>query len=254
MGVTIVSELSKRTFPFITGVRFHDDTFVARPIDQLREFRDAYSQRIGLPFACYAHPADVTEDKIRILCDAGLGKVGMGIESGSRRLLKLYRRGSSNAKVLAAACVLHRFSDEMSPPWYDMIVDYFNETEADAIESFHLLEQLPVPHTLHVFSMVLWPGTELYALEKEKGTITDDEKQVYQASYNVHKPTYLTMVYYCFKSRNLVPRPIRKILSLPVIVHILNHPQLRWLYPALVSFLRRARHGFRPAPKYQVNA
>ncbi|MBI3987180.1 MAG: B12-binding domain-containing radical SAM protein [Lentisphaerae bacterium] len=246
-------EWAKKEFPFITGIRFHDDTFVGRPREELEQFRDLYSKRVALPFACYAHPSDVTEEKVRLLCDAGLGKIGMGIQTGSRRLQQLYRRTISDDKILEAAAILNRLGSQLMPPWYDMIVDYFNESEEDAIDSFRLLERLPEPYTLHVFAMVLWPGTELYEREKAKGGITNDEEQVYRASYNVHSPNYLTLVYYCYKHRRSVPAPVRRFLASPRVVHVLNHRRLKRIYPALIGLARRARHGFLPPPSFPVN-
>lgn len=252
---SVVAELAwaKKAFPWITGVRFHDDTFMARTEEDLTTFSERYPSMVGLPFACYAHPVDVREKKLALLCDAGMRKLGMGIQTGSQRLQKLYKRRTPNERILDAATMLHRFEKQLMPPWFDVIVDEFNGTEDDAIETFALLDRLPQPCTLHVYSMVLWPGTELYERARERGSITDDEEQVYRASYNVLRPNYLAFVYYCYKHRHLVPRALRRFLSQRRVVHALNSPRLEKVFSALLGFLRTARHGFLPAPSHQVN-
>ena len=78
-------EIAKRTCVNIRTIRFWDDTFPIRA-SWLREFCQLYAERIGLPFEVWLHPRSARLDSLRMMRQAGLSSVGMGIESGSQRL------------------------------------------------------------------------------------------------------------------------------------------------------------------------
>ena len=85
-------EWAKETFPFIGEICFCDDTFPSRSTTELRHFVQQYQAKIGLPFYVLVTPVNVVKDKFDLLVDAGLTNVGMGIQSGSPRTIKLYNR------------------------------------------------------------------------------------------------------------------------------------------------------------------
>ena len=93
----------------------------------------------------------------------------MGIQSGSQRTLDLYRRPFSNEQVQQAAALLNRYSDSIPAPQYDMILDNPWETEEDLADGLRLLSRLPVPFHLQLFSLSLYPGTELQEKAEDEG-------------------------------------------------------------------------------------
>ncbi|NTV29936.1 MAG: hypothetical protein HGA80_07650 [Candidatus Omnitrophica bacterium] len=71
---------------------------------------------------CWVTPVTLTEEKLNVLLSAGLGKVLMGIQADSVRILKgLYGRNISNEGVVRAARTLAKYRDRMEPPSYDII-------------------------------------------------------------------------------------------------------------------------------------
>jgi radical SAM superfamily enzyme YgiQ (UPF0313 family) len=98
----VIEELvkAKENLPYINGIRFHDDTFIAASVEELKKFSELYHAEVGLPFGCYTSPLEISEEKLRILCDAGLIQVSMGIQTGSPRIQKLYRRPFSNQLII----------------------------------------------------------------------------------------------------------------------------------------------------------
>lgn len=244
----VVGELAwaKERFPFIKGVRFHDDTFVARTQESLEEFRDKYPSKVGLPFCVYAHPRDITRAKMEILCDAGMSRVGMGIQTGSRRLQKKYRRLTTNEMIGGAASLIEEFGRRgLMPPFYDMIIDSYNEEEVDSVETYKLLLDLPMPYSLHIFNMVLWPGTQVFNEAVANGQLVDVDEEVYRASYHVKDPSYISLVYACFRHSKYVPRVVLKFLSNPTVVHFMNSGRLKPAYPPVINFAKLAKNGFR---------
>lgn len=87
----IIEEIrrAKKKHPFISSVVFNDDSFMALPTNKLEEFADAWKREIKIPFVVMGViPNYVRRDKFDILVDAGLNKIRMGIQSGSKRILE----------------------------------------------------------------------------------------------------------------------------------------------------------------------
>src|SRR6266536_1532997 len=70
---------ARAVHPHISTIIFHDDSFMALPMDTLSHFSTEYKKQVDLPFAVYGViPNYVKEEKFRILLEAGLNRVRMG--------------------------------------------------------------------------------------------------------------------------------------------------------------------------------
>lgn len=224
----VVDEIAaaRRVHPHITSVVFHDDSFLALPTKVLEEFGRLYKERIRLPFCIQGViPNFVRREKIEVLLDAGLNRVRMGIQSGSERILKFYKRPSPPKKILEAAEVLADYSRYMIPPAYDMIVDNPIETREDVIETLELTYRMRRPFTFNMYSLRVMPNTDL-AKQFESLDISTDE----MATRNYHdlNPTYancLLMLLSVFRP----PRWLFRQLLKPVKAMSRQQPQYRRL-------------------------
>ncbi len=148
--------------PHLSAVTFQDDCFMSIPFPVLEEFAAKWRERIGLPFAVTGLISrNVDPRKIRLLIAAGMFRVRMGIQSGSPRTLKFYRRPDSVDSIRAAVDVIHGFRKYMMTPSYDVIVDNPTETAEDISATVDLLHSLPRPFILNVFPLMRIPNTEL---------------------------------------------------------------------------------------------
>ncbi|MCP5004241.1 MAG: B12-binding domain-containing radical SAM protein [Planctomycetes bacterium] len=176
----IIAELSCAVtkLPDIRRIMLDDDCFMASPKEYIEEFCREYKHHIGLPFVIRGvHPKTLSEKKLHLLCDAGLVKVRMGIQTGSERIRKMYERTwEMNEETLEAASLIDGFIQTGALKWvmYDIIVDNPWETEEDRKATFELIERLPRPFTLYVFSLCFYPGTPLYERAKTAGLISGD--------------------------------------------------------------------------------
>jgi radical SAM superfamily enzyme YgiQ (UPF0313 family) len=153
----------RRKFPHISQVSFLDDSFMAIPYKELEAFAELWRSEIDIPFAVYGViPNYVKQDKMDILTWAGMNRVRMGIQSGSRRILDFYKRPSPPEKILAAGEVISRLAPEYHiPPAYDIIMDNPIETRQDVVDTLELLYTMPRPYTLLIYSLKVIPNTEL---------------------------------------------------------------------------------------------
>ena len=167
---------AKRRFPHVSQVSFHDDSFMAIRYEELAEFAELWRHEVGLPFAVYGViPTYVKRDKFELLSWAGMNRIRMGIQSGSKAILDFYKRPTSPDKILGAGSVASSFAPKYHiPPVYDIIMDNPIETRADVVATLELLYELARPYTLLIYSLKVIPNTGLADAMKARGIDLDE--------------------------------------------------------------------------------
>lgn len=184
----IIAELSraKKTLSFIRIFKFSDDLFLALPNETIERFCRLYKKSdLRLPLDITGmHPLILKEDKFKLLVDAGLKYVRMGIQSGSQNIRELYGRKETNGKIMEGVQIIHKYRRQLKAIRYDFMVDNPWENEEDIKDSLRLLAQIPKPYKLNIFSLTLYPGTELYNKAKGEGVIKNEGSQIYNKHYH----------------------------------------------------------------------
>jgi radical SAM superfamily enzyme YgiQ (UPF0313 family) len=201
-------------------IAFLDDVFVAAPTQRIVEFAQLYQKKIGLPFYCIVSPLTINEKKLTALLDAGLIRISMGIETGSKRIQDLYERPINNTVILKAALLVHKFIDRMMPPVYDVITDNPYEETQDQLDTLALLQQIPRPYGLLMFSLIFYPGTALYERALDDGLIDNEKEEIYNRNYFRLQSSYYNWVIYGFHRQ--FPRWLLRWMSHPLTFRLLN--------------------------------
>jgi len=177
-GLAHVVDEVKEAFarnPYLETVNFQDDCFLARSPERLAEFCEAYRKEVGKPFIVRSIPTFITREKIASLKAAGLSWISMGLQSGSDRVCSVvYKRTSTPAEFLAAARLV---GDARVAAFYDVILDNPYETDRERVETARVLAATPRPFYVQIFSLTMYPGTELYERSVADGLIRGDEYQ-----------------------------------------------------------------------------
>ena len=162
---------ARARFPHLSQVSFHDDSFMAIPYGQLEEFAELWHDELKLPFAVYGViPNYVRQDKFELLSWAGMNRVRMGIQSGSKNMLDFYKRPTPPEKILKAGEVIASFAPKYHiPSAYDIIMDNPIETRDDVKSTLQLLYMMDRPYTLFIYSLKVIPNTGLAAAMEERG-------------------------------------------------------------------------------------
>lgn len=230
----------KSRFPFIQAVWLSDDSFFATTDDEIKQFSLTYKEKVGLPFYCLGSPTTINENKIKYLVDAGMVCIQMGIQTGSLRVCKeIYHRRISNKQVLKAARIINTHNARMLPPFYDFILDNPYETQEDILATLDLILRLPKPYKLQLFSLVLYPGTQLYEKAKTDGYVTDDKDQIYQKMYKFHQTNYLNFIFSLLN--NNFPKSILRILIQRHLVTIFNRKSMEKVFGLVLSLGKRLK-------------
>jgi len=178
----IIAEIKQglSVFPKIQYVNFPDDGFIAMSEDEIAGFAEKYKKEIGLPFSIMGIIPDfVTQRKIDLLYGAGLKRIRMGIQSFHKPTLELYKRSRNTEKVFEVNGIFQA-KKGMVFPYYDIIMDNpFVEDEKATLETIQNLLKLKGKYTLFLYSLRLYPGTELYY----KGQEAKFQSRLYEDSY-----------------------------------------------------------------------
>lgn len=200
-------------FPEIERIVIEDDFFLNNDA-VIREFSEAYKREIGLPFVVTGmFPSIITEERMRMLVDAGMYRAGIGIQAGSMRVVRqVYKRPATEEQIIRVFNTVAKFKDRFKPV-YQYMLDNPWETDEERLETLRQLFLIPKPYILEIFSLTLFPGTALSERAIKEGLITDERAQVYRKDYHSTKRTYINALFQLFQVQYVPHRVIRWLMS-----------------------------------------
>jgi radical SAM superfamily enzyme YgiQ (UPF0313 family) len=209
-------------FPFIRYINFQDDTLFALSEKKIEAFTRDYKKYVKLPFLVPGvQPSVFTEKKFECLVGAGMLRVRMGIQTGSKKILALYNRKQDNEMVIRVSRRLQKYSKKLTMPNYDLILDNPWESQEDILETISLLGKLTAPFSLNLFSLSFFPGTSLYAKAIKENII---EEKTELDHYLNCKPTYLNLIIALFGLFKVPPWLLKLLLSKRLVNSTRNFP------------------------------
>ena len=151
-----------------------DECFLAHPIPWLKDFAWHYAKNIRKPFLIQTRPETVTEERLDILKSfkAPFFQVGMGVESGSERILfDICNRKTSKKSIIKAYDLLKKYGIRSNA--YFMI-GFPTETRKEVFETIKLCRR--IDSNINVVSIFQpQPGQKLTQLCIDKKYITGKE-------------------------------------------------------------------------------
>ena len=229
--------LARELIPELKFITIQDDNFLAQPVEFIRDFSASWKAGVGLPFKISGSVHYMNDKRIRPLVEAGLMHIEAGIQSGSQRLNReVYRRNITAEKILEAARVLNTYKDRLLPA-YDFIFDNPYETSRDRLATAQLISRLPKPYAFSSFSLVYFPGTEIYEMARRDSLIKDEPAQIYGKKTNqfsLDKVSYLKLLSLLLPS---LPGRISRPLLWPPLALFLDLRVWNPLFTAAARFL-----------------
>jgi anaerobic magnesium-protoporphyrin IX monomethyl ester cyclase len=148
-----------------------DDDFMLRSLEDIREFNTLYKERVDLPFWIQAEANNVTDAKVRLLKDAGLIAVAMGIETGNEYVRsEVFNRNTSQEESIRAFKIMHKYGIRTSG---NVIIGVPHEGRKEIFDTINLVRKCK-PKSLGVNVYVPYFGTKLRDYCIEKGYIDKD--------------------------------------------------------------------------------
>ncbi len=213
-------EYARAKLPNMKCLFFADEVFGVG-IEWVREFEKKWIERVNLPFECMIEPRALSPQKLRLLKNAGMVELNIGIQSGSEKLrAELYDRPMSNKDLLQVVQWAHEAGVSMR---YDIICDSPFESPEDKRATLDVLLELPRPFILNMFSLNYFPGAKLteYALkiglvdESQVAGMTDICLEQFTVSLDFPRPTDDTFwnALYAMSSKWFIPKAFIRYLA-----------------------------------------
>jgi radical SAM superfamily enzyme YgiQ (UPF0313 family) len=155
---------------------FHDDT-LTEDEEWVKEFCRLYkADGFTQPFFCQSR-ADLIvrhEEMVELMADAGCRGMFIGFESGSDRVLRFLRKGTTREMNLKAAKICRKYGISI---WANYMLGIPTETKEEVMETITMLKEIdpdyysPAFYTPH-------PGSDLYnyCIENDLSLITSHEQ------------------------------------------------------------------------------
>jgi radical SAM superfamily enzyme YgiQ (UPF0313 family) len=173
----VIAELEElRDRYHFASFMFHDDC-LTEDREWVLEFCDLYEQGgFTQPFFCQSR-ADIigkNEDMVQRMAQVGLRGYFIGFESGSDRVLKFLRKGTTREKNLDAARICRKYGIKI---WANYMLGLPTETKDEVMETVSMLKEIdpdwysPAFYTPH-------PGSDLYdyCIEHDLSLITSHDQ------------------------------------------------------------------------------
>jgi hypothetical protein len=200
-------------------IRFDDEVFNFQ-YDWLVDFCERYPREVGLPFEVFIEPKLVNEERMTMLAAAGLKNVYMGVQSSERVTGHLYDRRVKNTTINDIADLFKKLGIKGH---FQLIFDDPVSTVEDKQALFEMISQFPHPFDLYLFSMTVFPGSELNHKLLESGLISEYDieglgtKTFYQHRINLEYPRAVEDTFWIamtqMLSKPFVPRQLLKPLT-----------------------------------------
>jgi len=160
----IINEIlaAKQNYEFYS-VWFMDDSFIGMDDENFERFI-IYRDKVNLPFIALGMIPRVLarlDDRLERLIDIGMTRGGVGVQTGSQRMLGIYKRAQSNDEIIRVSRIFSKYRKKARTS-YDLILDGVDENTSDIVETIKLINRLERPVLFNMFSLRLYPGTELY--------------------------------------------------------------------------------------------
>lgn len=205
-----ISELVdvKNRFPFIKYIAFLDDFFLLRPPSFLREFIAQYKEKINLPFSCSTTMDLITDDIMEAFVNAKLRCLKIGVQSGSDRTNQyVFKRMQKSERIRGKIELFKKYKKDVVYR-FDIILDNPWENFNDMKETLKLFASLKFPYFIVVYSLKLYPGTELYD-RAQKENISIDLNGSYK-QFDSILINYAILLNHFFKVPNFVIKRINE--------------------------------------------
>lgn len=162
--------LAKEKYGF-KSVSIWDECFTFNE-DWLREFCRRYKREIALPFWTNVHPDHVSEEKIRLLEDAGCTRVEMGVQILNPEIKRTVLKRRETRQTIERVIRLFRASKIRIE--VDVILGVPLMREEDYIELAECFNHTK-PTSIHTFWLRYYPSTEIVDIAKQHGVLSDED-------------------------------------------------------------------------------
>lgn len=174
----------RQKFTFNT-INFYDECFGYNK-KWITRFCELYKAEFRYPFGCFIRAEASDRETFKMMADAGLSLIYLGIESGNERLRReVMNRKVGDARIIRACREAQEAGIQV---WTFNIVGIPGET-VETIDEAMNLNRIINPHFVSVSIFQPLPGTKLHDICVEKNLITSKHKSNFYDDSVLNLPT-----------------------------------------------------------------
>ncbi len=147
-----------------------DDNFTLNKKRVLEFCRLLQESRLYMMWNCQARVDTIDEEMLVAMKKCGLEHIQFGVESGSERMLKIYDKKITHAKIKNAAALTRKTGVYLS---FYLMTGMTGETDND-LEDTKKIVSVTLPHDVIISPVAYYPGTGIYSDSLKRKVINDN--------------------------------------------------------------------------------
>jgi len=145
------------------------------------------SRKLNIGWVCNSRVDQVDPEMLERFKQAGCWMIGFGVESGSQRILDLMAKGTTIEQTRKAVAMAQKAGLQVTA---HVMFGYPGETREDLRTTLDLAKELDFDFA-QFYSVVPFPGSELYTQANDGGWITNRDWRFFEQNYSILKTAQL---------------------------------------------------------------
>lgn len=154
----------------IKDIQMFDDTFTLIPERTEKICRLIIEKKLDIGWNCMSRIDRVTPELLKLMKQAGCYEIGIGIESGSDRVLKFIKKGLTTKVIKRGVKDAHAAGLDVRGFF---MMGFPTETRQEILQTINFAKELDVDVAQFMVATP-FPGTELWDIAKQHGMVNED--------------------------------------------------------------------------------
>jgi len=225
--VRVTERLGKRL------IHFRDDTITIGGLEWFTEFNRLIKEAIpgGISFQCNSRVDQVTDEKLRLMKEAGCVQIFFGVESGSQKVLDFYKKGTTPEQAVEAFRLCKKYKIQTVAA---LMLGAPVETVEDVKLTYNLVKKIK-PDNWIVYTTTPFPGNHLYEYALKNNLLRVSKSEEFDNAMNKRNG------FMPLELKNLSGEDLRKY-SNKIDRYMLLYSAMRWR--TVVKVFQRPRSAY----------
>jgi len=219
-------EFLLKSYSFLGGIRFFDDTFTINKPRVLEICDEIIKRKLNFVWECEARANTIDSEIVQAMKRAGCEFIDLGVESGSNKILKNIKKDITVEQVIEAVKVIKKAGIGLKIfIMHGLPGETYEDIKKTVFLSRYLCHKLKADGATQGIT-IIYPGTELEKIAKEMGTLPKDFSW---SKYYIVDKQYPPLVNDCphmpiFEQPSLTYEQLFQYVKRAKMAYFLRHP------------------------------
>lgn len=215
-----------KTYPFLEGIRFFDDTFTVNKDRVMAICNEIIRRKLNFVWECETRANTIDSEMVEAMKKAGCEFVDLGVESGSNRILENIKKNITVEQAIEAVKIIKKAGIGLKVfIMHSLPGETCEDIKKTVYLSRYLCHKLKADGATQGIT-IIYPGTELEKIAKDLGTFPKDFSW---SKYYLRKKNYPPLVDDCphmpiFEQPGLSYEQVFRCVKKAKMTYFLRHP------------------------------